>query len=73
MIVASRAIFQEIEQVLDISVMEVESPYGLNNFVVSQSTQANTAGFSYFKILIISLVLIFLYRANSNPVFVHLL
>ena len=48
MIEASNEIFSKLRKVLDISIEEIDVPAGLNNFSISQSIQAKTAGFSYF-------------------------
>ena len=48
MIIASREIFSKLEEILDIKITEADTTSGLNNFAISQSIQATTAGFSYF-------------------------
>ena len=48
MIIASREIFSNLEEILDIKITEADTVSGLNNFAISQSIQPTTAGFSYF-------------------------
>jgi serralysin len=48
MISASTNIFSKLKEVLDISIEESDTNDGLNNFLISQSIQANSSGFSYF-------------------------
>ena len=48
MISAGKEIFSKLEEVLDINVERRAVPDGVNNFAISQSIQANSAGFSYF-------------------------
>ena len=45
---AGNEIFSKLEAVLDIRFSETDTPGGFNNFAISQSIQAKTAGFSYF-------------------------
>ena len=48
MISASEDIFSKLEEVLEINIDLSKNSDGFNNFVIAQSIQANSSGFSYF-------------------------
>ena len=45
---ASKEVFLNLEEVLDVRIEETKTSDGSNNFAIAQSIQANTSGFSYF-------------------------
>ena len=66
---SARQIFETIEEILNVKFKETSNEYALNVISISQSSQLNTAGFSYFPNNFYELGSdVFISKTFSNPI-----